>query len=323
MSTSRSTRSGEPEPASDSPFGKGGARRFGATRLLLVSGCCAALLLAVAGCSRGLSDRPLAEVIAAAEKGDAPALRELVVRFGDPDPVLAQQAWEAAVKIGAPVVPECISALSAKDRNIGEHAAGALGALQAKEAVDGLMAALARPDFRRYAAAWALGEIADARAIPALVRALGDADPETRKFATRSLTKFGPLASDALLAALTDPAAPVRRYAVRALGQIQERRAVEPLLALEGQVDLDVLLWAFGRLGDLRGLPLLERSAGGSRLEGSSRGRAGPRRPRGPRGGPDPETCARRPGVDRARVGGARARERDRAARHLPGSAWE
>jgi HEAT repeat protein len=224
--------------------------------------CCAVLLLTAAGCSRGLSDRPLPEVIAAAEKGDGAALRELVGRFGDPDPALAQQAWEAAVKIGAPVIPECLAALAAKDRNIGEHAAAALGALQAKEAVDGLIAALARSDFRRYAAAWALGEIADARAIPALVRALGDADPETRKFATRSLVKFGPLASDALLAALADPSPAVRRYAVRALGQTQERRALEPLLALEGQVDQDVLLWALGRLGGVRGLPLLERSAG-------------------------------------------------------------
>jgi HEAT repeat protein len=246
MSTSRFTRSGSPAWS---------------RRGLLAAGCLAGLFL-VAGCARGFSDRPLPEVIAAAEKGDAPALRELVVRFGDPDPAVAQQAWEAAVRIGAPVVPACLGALAAKDRNIGEHAAGALGALQAKEAVDGLIAALARPDFRRYAAAWALGEIADVRAIPALVRALGDTDPETRKFAARSLTKFGPLASDALLAALADPSAPVRRYAVRALGQIQERRAVEPLLALEGQVDLDVLLWAFGRLGDLRGLPVLERAAG-------------------------------------------------------------
>ncbi len=246
MSTSRSTRSGS-------------AGRPG--RGLLAALFSAGLLL-VAGCSRGLSDRPLAEVIAAAEKGDGPALRELVGRFGDPDPEQVQQAWEAAVKIGAPAVPECLRALAAKDRTIGEHAAGALGALQARDAVDGLIAALARPDFRRYAAAWALGEIADPRAIPALVRALGDTDVETRKFATRSLTKFGPLASDALLAALADASTPVRRYAVRALGQIQERRAVEPLLALEGKVDQDVLLWGIGRLGDLRGLPLLERSSG-------------------------------------------------------------
>ena len=160
------------------------------------------------------------------------------------------------------MVPECIRALAGRDRTVGEHAAGALGALQAKEGVDGLLAALARQDFRRYVAAWALGEIADARAIPGLVRALGDTDPETRKFATRSLVKFGPVASDALLAALADPSPAVRRYAVRALGQIQERRAIEPLLALEGKVDADVLLWAFGRLGDLRGLPLLEREAG-------------------------------------------------------------
>lgn len=243
MSTSRSTRSGDAATGA---------------RALLFAALLAALALP-AGCARGLSDRPLAEVVASAEKGDAPALRELVARFGDPDPAVAQQAWEAAVRIGAPVVPECIRALEAKDRAVGEHAAGALGALQAKEGVDALIAALSRPDFRRYAAAWALGEMADPRAIPALVRALGDPDAETRKFATRALIKFGPVASDALLAALADPSPAVRRYAVRALGQIQEQRAVEPLLALEGKVDMDVLLWAFGRLGDLRGLPLLER----------------------------------------------------------------
>lgn len=224
--------------------------------------CCAALLLAAGGCTRGLPDRPLPAVIAAAEQGDRAALRELVARFGDPDPALAQQAWEAAVRVGAPVVPECVRAVAGGNRDVGEHAAGALGALQAKEGVDALLEALARPDFRRYAAAWALGEIADARAIPALVRALGDGDPETRKFAARSLVKFGPAASDALLAALTDPSAAVRRYAVRALGEIREPRAVEPLLALEGRVDTEVLLWAFGRLGDRRGLPLLERETG-------------------------------------------------------------
>jgi HEAT repeat protein len=215
-----------------------------------------------AGCARGYSERPLAEVVAAAQKGDAPALRELVARFGDPDAAVAQQAWDAAVKIGPPVVPVCLLALTAKDRSVSEHAAGALGALQAKEAVDGLIAALARQDFRRYVAAWALGEIADTRAIPPLVRALGDTDPETRKFATRALTKFGPLASDALLAALADPSALVRRYAVRALGQTQERRALEPLLARQEQIDQDVLLWALGRLGDLRGLPVLARASG-------------------------------------------------------------
>jgi HEAT repeat protein len=239
MSTSRSTRSG--------------------SRVRVAAALLAVAALA-AGCSRGLSDRPLAEVVAQAEKGARPALRELVGRFGDPDPRQAQLAWEAAVKIGAPVVPECLRALTGNDRTVGEYAAGALGALQAREAVDGLAAALVRPDFRRYAAAWALGEIADPRSIPALVRALGDDDAETRKYATRSLIKFGPVAADALLAALADPAPLVRRYAVRVLGQLQDRRAVEPLLALEGKVDAEVLLWAYGRLGDRRGLPPLERA---------------------------------------------------------------
>ena len=258
MSTSPFTRSGSPARR-----GWRRCRRAGTQLPALVAAlACCGLLAGAAGCSRSWSGRALEEVVDAAGRGEKRALRELVNRFGHPDPALSQQAWEAAVKIGAPTVPELLRGLESGDRSVSEHAAGALGAMGAKEGVDGLIAALGRKDFRRYVAAWALGEIGDPRAIPALVLALGDQDGETRKFATRSVTKFGPQAVDALLAALADPSPLVRRYAVRALGQLQVKQAVEPLLQLEGKVDAEVLLWALGRIGDPRALPLLEKTAG-------------------------------------------------------------
>jgi HEAT repeat protein len=227
-----------------------------------VAAACLGAALGAPGCGSSWSGRPLEEVAAAAGKGERGALRELVARFGNADPAQAQQAWEAAVNLGAPAVPELIRGLDTGNRAVGEHAAGALGALAAKEGVDPLIAALGRKDFRRYAAAWALGEIGDPRAIPPLVRALGDEDGETRKFATRAVIKFGPAAVDALLAALGDPSPNVRHYAARALGQLQAKQAVEPLLKLEGKVDPEPLFWALGRIGDPRALPLLERAAG-------------------------------------------------------------
>ena len=257
MSTSPSTRSGSP--------GRGLNRDLrirSRIPVLVAALLCCGVVVGAAGCSRSWSGRTLEEVVAAAGNGEKAALRELVDRFGYPDPAQAQQAWEAAVKIGTPAVPELLRGLERGNRSVGEHAAGALGAMSAKEGVDGLLAALGRKDFPRYVAAWALGEIGDPRALPALVRAFGDEDGETRKFATRAVTKFGPPAVDLLLAALADPSPLVRRYATRALGQLQVKQAADPLLRLEGTIDADVLVWALGRVGDPRALPLLEKTAG-------------------------------------------------------------
>jgi HEAT repeat protein len=101
-------------------------------------------------------------------------------------------------------------------------------------------------------AAWALGEIGDPSAIPALVVAVGDRDVEVRKYAARSLIKFGKEATDALLEALEDPSEQTRHYAVRALGEIQDPRSAGTLLGLAGKVDRGAPLGA-GRLGDRRG----------------------------------------------------------------------
>lgn len=235
---------------STSPFTRSGS--------LLLAG---ALFLFAGGCSRLGPEKPLETVIAEAGEGSPGALKELISRFGHPDPETAQKAWEAVVAIGEPAAAELIAALASGDRSVSEHAAGALGANRSREAVEGLKSALERENFRRYVAAWALGEIGDPGSIPALVRALGDEDGETRKYATRALVKFGPEAVTALIEALESDSSNIRRYAVRGLGEIRDPRAAGPLLEAEGKVDREVFLWALGRLADPRGYPLMAAAA--------------------------------------------------------------
>ena len=213
--------------------------------------------LPLAGCGRVEKERPIADLIAAAKGGDGAAVRTLIRRFPHPDPAVAEQAWQAVVELGAAAEPALLEGLGDKDPTIAEYCAGALGGRGAKAAVVPLMQALASWPSRRYVAAWALGEIGDPGAIPALVTALGDRDVEVAKYAARSLVKLGKEATPALLGALDSPSRPTRHYAVRALGEIQDPRSADALLAMRGKVDQEVHLWALGRLGDRRGYEIV------------------------------------------------------------------
>lgn len=253
-------RKGEGGGMNSSPFAKGGKRGIWGRRSLV------AILLVIAfasfgGCVRERAEQTLEADIADAGKGDRAALRALIARFAHPDPDEALRAWEAVVKLGPAAEGELIAALGSSDRAVSEHAAGALGGLRVQAAVDPLVKALGRKDFRRYVAAWALGEIADPKAIPALITALGDEDVEVGKYAVRALTKYGGAAVPPLLEALRSDSPRVRHYAVRALGEIRDKRAAEPLLGMRGRVEDDVLMWGLGRIGDPRGYEILAAAA--------------------------------------------------------------
>jgi HEAT repeat protein len=224
------------------------------------------MVLLSTACVKVEDDMPLDELIASSREGDESAIRGLVDRFAHPDPEVSLAAWEAAVELGSVTEKALIDALSSKNRTVAEHAAGALGSVGSQAAVEPLMTALGSWKSRRYVVAWALGEIGDPVAIPVLVDAMGDEDGEVRKFAARSMIKFGHKATDALLKALENPSTDIRHYAVRALGEIRDPHAVDALLGMDDEVDREVHLWALGRLGDRRGFSVIADSVDSDEL---------------------------------------------------------
>jgi HEAT repeat protein len=140
-------------------------------------------------------------------------------------------------------------------------AASALGMLGHPRAIGPLIAVLHDPsEGGRRAAASALKKLGKAAYRP-LLEAYKTGDAGFR------LTALGILArstststSELLIAALDDPALPVRMEAARLLGQRQERRAVDRLIAALDHPDLCLWLyvWALGEIGDTRAFEPLE-----------------------------------------------------------------
>jgi len=208
------------------------------------------LLLTLTGCTeRGPIDLPGLE--GQARGGDSGAIRQLVDLLARPENDLSSRSYAILADLGQAAVPALLDAIDTPDRVQREHVIAALGNLKVGKAVPAIIEVLENPELgRRYVAAWALGEIGDPAAVPALVAALGDRDAEVRKYATRSLIKFNRQAVPSLLAYL--PNAPVEGAAgaIRALGDIADRRALEPLLARVGGPNRRDVYLALGKLRD-------------------------------------------------------------------------
>src|SRR6266851_2919957 len=119
----------------------------------------------------------------------------------------------------------------------------------------------ARADFRETGAL-GLGELHDSRAITPLSDALsGDASPVVRMTAAWALGEIEEkTAIDALTRALGDRAPEVRRTAAWALGELDDKRAVRPLSGALNDGVLEVRLvavWALGEIEDASAVPLL------------------------------------------------------------------
>jgi HEAT repeat protein len=216
------------------------------------------LTLVLAACRAELGPLPEVEgVVRQASAGDARALALLPRYFSSPVEEEVLKAYRALVEAREAAVPPLLETLQGTDPVAAEYAAGALGTIGDRRAVRPLTESLSSGRFPRYVAAWALGELRSEEAIPALVKALGDPNAGVRKYAVRSLVKFGPVVVDPVLATLDSGDPATRRYALRVLGQVEDRRAVKPVLAAFPALDREVALWALGKLGDPEALPVV------------------------------------------------------------------
>ena len=185
-----------------------------------------------------------------ARGGDVSAGRELVRLFATATPEVNDRVYQIVIESGDAVVEPLLENVNSVNTEQRERVIAALGTLKVQQAVPAIVQVLDNPTLkRRYVAAMALGEIGHPDGIPALIRALDDEVLLVRRYATRSLIKFNQTAVDELIASLGTRSDQVDAGIIRALGDIGDRRALEPLLA---QVSGPVRSEAFLALGKLR-----------------------------------------------------------------------
>lgn len=177
-------------------------------------------------------------------------------------------------------VEPLINALKDKDVDVRWKAAWALGNIGDKKAIGPLIFALQDEYWpvRRFAAS-ALGKIGHAKSVRSLINALNDEDWHVRKYAADALGKIGDeRAIEPLVNTLNDSDGDVRWKSVIALGKM-ENAAVEPLInALESD-DWKIrgrVAEVLGNIGDKRALQPLINALVGLNKDGNKyvRGRA-------------------------------------------------
>jgi HEAT repeat protein/beta-lactamase regulating signal transducer with metallopeptidase domain len=152
-------------------------------------------------------------------------------------------------------VPALIAALKDTDVEVRRAAASSLGNLQDPRSVPALIDALRDSDSEvRANSADALGNMEDPRAIPGLTAAIKDPSPEVRRRAICAISNMegGNKPVDAFIAALSDSNAEVREAAVEAVGELEDKRAVRPLIKLLSDPSADVRHQTAHALGNLQ-----------------------------------------------------------------------
>jgi HEAT repeat protein len=163
---------------------------------------------------------------------------------------------EVLTNIGQPALDFLISALKVKNWKVQQSAAEALGKIGDKRAIDPLIEALEDKNVQRKAVE-ALGELRASRAVEPLiallkVQSINDFDNDI----VVALTEIGQPAVDHLIAGLKDINRNVRGEVTKALGEIKDKRAVDPLIEVaiydNDSWVRETAVEALGKLGDSR-----------------------------------------------------------------------
>ena len=188
-----------------------------------------------------------------ARGGDVSAGRELVKLFATATPEVNDRVYQVVIESGDAVIEPLLENVKSLNTEQRERVIAALGTLKVQQAVPAIVEVLTDTTYtRRYVAAWALGEIGHPDGIPALIRALDDEVLQVRRYATRSLIKFNQTAVEPLVLAVASSSDRAAAGIIRALGDIGDRRALDPLLKLvSGPVRSEAFL-ALGKLRDPR-----------------------------------------------------------------------
>jgi len=185
-----------------------------------------------------------------------PRAREPLIRvLADGEPKVRCAALRALGSLGDPGLAERIGpALRDADSAVREHAAAALGKVGGGRALELLTPAYEDADADvRWSVVRALQGLG-AAAVPVLVRALADPGyPGIRSDAAKFLGEIADRrAVEPLLTALCDPSDIVREHAARALAAIGDPAAVEPLIRALADETREVRSQAVRSLGELR-----------------------------------------------------------------------
>lgn len=210
-----------------------------------------------------------------------PAVNSLITTLRDEDATVRQLALEALGHIKDERANQAlVDALNDLDPLVREKAVEEVGRIDDADLSELLFAALGDPvkSVRRKAAealvrykdprvrkrlVEALDAAEDKRDIELLVTALQDRDTEVRDRASRKLVAVGSEAVGLLIQLLKDRSLHAS-WPLSILGQIGDRRAVEPIIATLSDQNESVRWWAaraLGQLRDPRALPELERIA--------------------------------------------------------------
>ena len=105
-----------------------------------------------------------------------------------------------------------------------------------------------------------MGKLGGAEVVEPLVEALNDENSQVCITATDALIEIGDVATDALIASLSHEKVNVRCDATRALGELNNKKAVEPVIEMLKDEWVNVRIYAvtsLGKLGDQRAVPAL------------------------------------------------------------------